>query len=116
MKRANTKRERRERRHRRVRARVSGSALRPRLSFYRSNRFVYGQIVDDEKGVTLAAASSRDIAAPSARERAFATGKALAEEAKKRGLERVVFDRGGFAYAGVVAAFADGAREGGLIF
>ena len=104
------------RRHRRIRAKISGTAERPRLSFFRSNRFLYGQVINDEKGATLASISSKTITAPSVRERAFAAGRAIALAASKKKIKKVVFDRGGFSYEGVVKAFADGARDGGLAF
>ena len=106
--------DRRIRRHARIRARVSGTAERPRLAVFRSNRAVYAQLIDDVAGTTLAAADSRAVAGATLRDRATATGAALAERAKERGVTRVVFDRGGFRYQGVVAAVADGARGGGL--
>ena len=117
------------RRKKAVRAKVRGSAARPRLSVYRSLSHIHAQIINDESGRTLAAASdlefeAKDLSARAkeAGERsakvavAYAVGKALAEKAKKAGIDAVVFDRGGFAYTGRVAALADGAREGGLTF
>lgn len=108
--------EQRTRRHVRIRARVSGTAERPRLAVFRSNRFVYAQLIDDAKGVTIAASDSRKVKGNSARERAGAVGKEIAEQAKKKGVSLAVFDRGGFQYQGVIAALADGAREAGLSF
>jgi large subunit ribosomal protein L18 len=102
------------RRHARIRARVIGSGTKPRLAVFRSNRFIYAQLINDESGVTVAAVDSRKVAGGTALERANAVGKAIAEAAKKAGLEAVVFDRGGFRYMGAIAAVADGAREGGL--
>jgi large subunit ribosomal protein L18 len=109
----------RHRRHRRVRKSVIGDLQRPRLSVFRSNRYIYGQVIDDNKGHTLAAASSQEAAL---RERnlsvalAAEVGKLLAERAKAAGVESVVFDRGGFAYHGRIKALADAAREAGLDF
>ena len=114
-----TTREARERRHRRVRARISGTAERPRLVVFRSNRGIEAQLVDDVSGRTVAAANH--LALPksfkgSKSEQAAEVGKRLAASAKKAGIERVVFDRGGYLYHGRVKALADGAREGGLRF
>jgi len=106
----------RTRRHARIRARLSGTETRPRLAVFRSNRFVYAQLINDEAGVTIAAADSRTSKAASARERATEVGKQIAAAAKAKGVEAAVFDRGGFQYQGVIAALADGAREGGLAF
>ena len=106
-------------RHKRVRAKVSGTPERPRLNVFRSEKNIYAQIIDDVNGVTLASASSLDkaiegyggnIAA------ATAVGKLVAERAKAKGIETVVFDRGGYLYHGRVKALAEGAREGGLKF
>lgn len=110
------KMDQRTRRHARIRSRVSGTTERPRLAVFRSNRFVYAQLIDDTKGTTIAAADSRTAKGASARDRAVAVGKSIAEQAKKKGVEKAVFDRGGFQYQGVIAALADSAREGGLSF
>lgn len=110
------------RRHRRVRKHVSGSAARPRLCVFRSLRAVYAQLVDDERGATLAQANSLEpglrLEGKSAAnaEAAFAVGKAIGERARARGVDRVVFDRGGYLYHGRVKAVAEGAREAGLEF
>ncbi|HCB35437.1 MAG: 50S ribosomal protein L18 [Candidatus Taylorbacteria bacterium RIFCSPHIGHO2_02_49_25] len=116
----NTKQLKRERRHRRIRAKVNGTAERPRLSVFRSNRGIYAQLIDDEKSTTLVAASTtsvKDARMPKrASELAKAVGKALAERAKQKHITRVVFDRGGYLYAGAIRALAEGAREGGLSF
>lgn len=106
----------RTRRHTRIRSRISGTAAKPRLAVFRSNRYVYAQLINDESGTTLAAADSRKVTGSNLVERGASVGKALAEAAKKAGIETVVFDRGGFKYQGVVAALANGAREGGLQF
>jgi large subunit ribosomal protein L18 len=113
-----TKREARMRRHRRVRAKVSGTAERPRLVVFRSNRGIFAQLVDDACGRTLAAAGWTALGAAkgSKTDQAAQVGKALAAEAKKAGIERCVFDRGGYLYHGRVKALAEGAREGGLQF
>jgi large subunit ribosomal protein L18 len=112
-----TKLKRRKRIHSRVRNRITGTAERPRLNIFRSNRYIYGQLIDDTSGRTLAHASSYEAAIAnegSKTEQAKQVGQLLAERAKAAGIERVVFDRGGYLYHGRVKAFADGAREGGL--
>ncbi len=108
----------RARRKRRVRKKVSGSTERPRLTIYRSNRHMYAQIVDDVSGVTVAAASTLDEGAGGDDKKAKAkeVGRLVAERAKEKGIEAVVFDRNGYIYHGRVAAVADGAREAGLNF
>jgi large subunit ribosomal protein L18 len=113
-----TKREGRLRRRRRVRARVSGTAERPRLSVYRSNRGLFAQLIDDTRGHTLAAVNwiEPDLRKLSATEQAKKAGEMLAERAKAAGIETCVFDRGGYRYHGRVRALAEGAREGGLAF
>jgi large subunit ribosomal protein L18 len=112
-----SKREARERRHRRVRGKVAGTAERPRLAVFRSNRGIFAQLVDDSAGRTLASASWTSVpAAGSKTEQAAEVGKALAAAAKKAGIERCVFDRGGYLYHGRVKALAEGAREEGLEF
>ncbi len=113
-----TARERRLRRRRRVRARVSGTAQRPRLSVYRSNRGVFAQLVDDQSGHTLAAVTwiEPGLRQLGAGEQAKRAGELIAERAKAAGIEACVFDRGGYQYHGRVRALAEGAREGGLVF
>ena len=114
-----TTRAARARRHRRVRGRLSGTAERPRLVVFRSNRGIEAQLVDDVDGRTLAAASWLHLKKSfkaSKTEQAAEVGKLLATNAKKAGIEQVVFDRGGYLYHGRVKALADGAREGGLRF
>ena len=111
------KRVARIRRHRRVRKKVLGTAERPRLAVYRSNRHIYAQLIDDLAGRTLAAASDGDEGVSgegTKTDRAKAVGSVLAGRAREAGIERAVFDRGGRLYQGRVAALADGAREGGL--
>jgi large subunit ribosomal protein L18 len=113
-----TKGQRRLRRRRRVRARISGTAERPRLSVFRSNRGIFAQLIDDTKGHTLAAVNwtEADLRKLTATEQAKKAGELLAERAKAAGVETCVFDRGGYQYHGRVKAVADGAREGGLAF
>jgi large subunit ribosomal protein L18 len=114
-----TRHELRSRRHRRVRKKIVGTAERPRLAVFRSNRGIFAQLVDDTAGRTLASASWLDVRSGfsgSKSEQAAAVGKALAEAARAAGIEHVVFDRGGYLYHGRVKALADGAREGGLVF
>jgi len=111
-------RDARLRRHRRVRGKVSGTAERPRLAVFRSNRGVFAQLIDDEGGRTLASASWLDHRSftGTKTEQAAEVGKSLAANAKKAGITTCVFDRGGYLYHGRVKALADGAREGGLEF
>jgi large subunit ribosomal protein L18 len=113
---AKAKREGRLRRHTRVRKKVEGTASRPRLAVYRSNRHIYAQLIDDGAAATLAAASDAEIQAtsPGKTDRAKEVGKLIAGRAKEAGIERVVFDRGGRKFHGRVAAVAEGAREEGL--
>ena len=111
-----TKTDLRKRRHARIRAKVSGTAGRPRLSVFRSNRYLYAQLINDEQGATLASADSRKSEGKGMREEAKALAKTIAKAAAKVGVTSVVFDRGGFTYTGVIKIFADSAREAGLIF
>lgn len=108
--------ERRERRHRRVRAKVMGSETRPRLSIYKSNTRIIAQIIDDERGLTIAAVSSDSEKGKTPRERAEAAATTLAKKATEKNVKSVVFDRGGFQYVGTIKAFADAARAAGLQF
>ena len=106
-------------RHKRVRAKISGTAERPRLCVYRSNSNIYAQIIDDVAGVTLVSASSLEKGFEGNggnAEAAKKVGEAIAKKALAKGLENVVFDRGGYLYHGRVQALAEGAREGGLKF
>ena len=112
----NHKNEQRLRRRRRIRARVRGTAKRPRLAVFRSNRFMSAQLIDDEAGRTLAAASTREVSGKTPRDRARAAGEAAAAAALKHGIKRAIFDRGGYGYRGAVQALAEGARAGGLEF
>ena len=113
-----TKRQARLRRRRRVRARIVGTAERPRLSVYRSNRGVFAQLIDDGKGHTVAAVNwiEPELRKLTAGDQAKKAGELLAERAKAAGVETCVFDRGGYQYHGRVKALAEGAREGGLNF
>ena len=112
----------RQRRHRRIRARLSGTAERPRLNVYRSLEHIYVQIIDDNSGQTIASASTVDknlraeFEGKPKKEQAKLVGKAVAERAQAAGVKQVVFDRGGYLYHGRIQALAEGAREGGLEF
>tara|TARA_R110001592_G_scaffold325782_3_gene606080 strand:- start:11576 stop:11923 length:348 start_codon:yes stop_codon:yes gene_type:complete len=102
---------------RRIRKKIAGTAERPRLSVYRSNKQIYGQLINDELGVTLAAFGSDKLDTKQTKiEQAKAVGLGIAEKAKAAGFESVVFDRNGYLYHGRVQAFAEAAREGGLKF
>ena len=106
-------------RHKRVRGKISGTPERPRLNVFRSNANIYAQIIDDVNGVTLASASTLDKSFEGAtgnKEAARKVGKLVAERAKEKGIDCVVFDRGGYIYHGRVQELAEGAREGGLDF
>jgi large subunit ribosomal protein L18 len=102
-------------RHARIRAKVSGTATRPRLAVYKSNLAVYAQLIDDTRGVTIAAVDSRTHKGTTT-EGAVVVGTTIAEKAKAAGIDTVVFDRGGFRYQGIIALLADSARAGGLKF
>jgi large subunit ribosomal protein L18 len=117
------KRERRERAHLRVRSRVRGTAERPRLAVYKSLKYIYAQVIDDQRGTTLVAATSADPEIKSQLTGSAATqaaaklvGQVVAERAKAKGIDQVVFDRGGYIYHGNVKAVAEAAREKGLQF
>lgn len=122
MSKSKSRSEARDRRHKRVRARVTGTPDRPRLSVYRSLSEIYAQIIDDKAGQTLTSASTLDhelrttVDGMKKSEQARKIGQALAERAKAKGIKQVIFDRGGYRYIGRVKALADGAREGGLEF
>ena len=117
---ATKKRTGRERRHRRVRKRVTGTAQRPRLAVFRSNKHISAQVIDDTDGRTLAAASTleKDLrsGATGNKQAAAAVGRLIGERARAAGITQVVFDRGGFLYHGRVAAVAEAARQAGLDF
>ena len=104
------------RRHKRVRAKISGTSDVPRISVYRSNKFIYAQLIDDVTGTTIAAADSRELKTASKSDQAKEVGVALAKKALAKKVEKAVFDRSGYLYTGKIKAIADGAREGGLKF
>jgi large subunit ribosomal protein L18 len=108
--------QRRLRRRRRVRAKIHGTAERPRISVFRSNRGIFAQLIDDDAGVTIAAVNwtEPELRTLKPMDQAKRVGALLAERAKAAGIETAVFDRGGYQYHGRVQALADGAREGGL--
>lgn len=116
----NTKSQRRLKVKKRVRKNIFGTASSPRLSVFRSNTHIYGQLIDDEKGVTLVSVSSKDAEIESTKgtktQKAFEVGKALGAKAVANGIASVVFDRNGYLYHGRVKNLAEGAREGGLKF
>jgi large subunit ribosomal protein L18 len=116
MKRSNTSKSAlRERRHARVRARITGTAERPRLAVFKSNRFVSAQLIDDTVGKTIAASHGREFKGTQSVQ-AVSVGSAIAKKAKAAGIDAIVFDRGGYQYAGQIKALADAAREAGLTF
>jgi len=112
------KSQQRERRHARVRAKVSGTVERPRLSIFRSNKFIYAQIIDDEAGKTLVSVSDMELKGKKKGkiDSSSTVGTELAKKAKEKNISKVVFDRGGYIYTGRVKAVAEGARAGGLDF
>lgn len=107
--------EKRIRKHKKIRAKIFGTAERPRLSVFKSNKYLYAEIIDDMTGRTLAAASSLKFN-KKVKEPARAVGQTIAKLAGEKKIKNVVFDRGGYVYTGKVKALADGAREGGLVF
>jgi large subunit ribosomal protein L18 len=111
-----TKTIQRERRKKRIRAKAFGTALKPRLSVFKSNKYLSLQLIDDAKGATLASATTKDRKEKNNSEKSFGMGIDIAEKAKAAGVNTVVFDRGGYIYTGSVAAAAEGARKGGLKF
>ena len=114
-----TKANRRKKIHYRIRNKIKGTATRPRLNIFRSNRFIYAQVIDDVNGLTLASASSFEAAVVNEgnkSEQAKKVGTLLADRCKEQNITSLVFDRGGYLYHGRVKALADGAREGGLQF
>jgi len=120
-----SKQQKRNRRHKKVRAKIKGTAKTPRLCIFRSNKHIYAQLIDDEKGKTLASVSDEEIGKLAQKAKpieagklliAHQAGKLLAEKAIKAGIKEIVFDRGGYKYHGRVKALAEGAREGGLKF
>lgn len=120
----------REKRRKRIRARVSGTALRPRLSVFRSNKHIFAQIINDQKGVTLVSVNDKELSnevknkkesgskenASGKKDLAFAVGGLLASKSLKKKIKKIVFDRGGYRFHGRVKAVAEGARKGGLEF
>ncbi len=116
MKKTEAKQMGRMRRHARIRSRVVGTLERPRLAVYRSNKYLYAQLINDETNTTLAAIDTRKVTGENPIERAKAAGTTFAGLAKKANVSAIVFDRGGFQYQGAIAAFADAARAGGLTF
>jgi large subunit ribosomal protein L18 len=109
-------REKRITRHKRIRSRISGTATCPRLAVYRSNAYIYAQLIDDVAGKTLVGAHDTEIKKGTKLEHAGAVGTEIAKKAVAAGIKTCVFDRGGFIYTGRIAALADAARAGGLIF
>src|SRR3989344_5486044 len=107
--------EKRIRRHKRIRAKIAGTAERPRLSVFKSNKYLYAEIIDDVAGRTLAAASSLEFN-KKVKDEAREVGKTIAQRACDKKIKKIVFDRGGYVYTGKVKALADGARDGGLVF
>ena len=116
MKKINVKKEKVERRHKKIRSTVFGTEERPRLAVFKSNKYIYGQLINDNKAVTIISLSSAKISGKTFMVRCTETGKELAKLALAKKIKAVVFDRGGFKYVGRVKAFAEGAREGGLEF
>lgn len=113
----NIKKQKRVRRHTKIRSRIFGTKELPRLAIFRSNRYVYAQLIDDEAAKTIVSASSLETSGKTKKvDVAFAVGKDIAQKAVALKVSSVVFDRGGFGYKGRVKALADGAREGGLKF
>jgi len=111
-----TKKDRRTRRHLRIRSKISGTSLKPRLSVFKSNKFTYAQIIDDDAGKTLVSLSTKSIKGKNELERASQLGHDLAQLAKGKKINEVVFDRSGYIYTGKISALAEGARKGGLKF
>ncbi len=110
------KKEKRERRHKRIRATIFGTAERPRLSVFKSNKHISAQIIDDNTASTLVSVHSREVKGKTLKEKSASLGALIAEKAQAKKISKVVFDRGGFIYAGNIAALAEDARKGGLKF
>jgi len=106
----------RNRRKKRIRAKIFGVSERPRLSVFRSNKYITAQLIDDSKGITLASATSKNVEGKNVLEKARAVGILIAEQAKAKKVSAAMFDRDGYLYTGSVSAVADGAREAGLKF
>jgi len=113
---AKIKKIQRDRRRKRIRAKIFGVGEKPRLSIFKSNKYITAQLIDDSKGITLASASSKNIKDKNILEKAKAVGALIAEQAKAKKISKAVFDRGGYLYTGSVSALADGARKAGLKF
>jgi large subunit ribosomal protein L18 len=113
-----TRKEKREQRHQRVRARVQGTAALPRLYVFKSNQHIYCGVVDDTTGFTIASASDISVKAPNAKKADVArlVGEAIGKTLREKGVQKIVFDRGGYRYQGNIKAVAEGARSAGLIF
>lgn len=116
MKKTNSKVQSRTRRHARIRAKISGTADKPRLSVFKSNKHISVQLIDDASGKTLASVHSRDVKGKGMMEKSVKVGEEIAKKAAALKVSTIVFDRGGFIYTGAVKALADGARAGGLKF
>lgn len=116
MNKLNIKKQKVERRHKKIRAKVFGTEEKPRLAVFKSNKYIYGQLINDSKSETILSLSSMKVKGKTFLARCEETGKELAKLALAKKIEAVVFDRGGFKYVGRVKAFADGARAGGLKF
>ncbi len=106
----------RDRRRKRIRAKVFGTQEKPRLSVFKSNKYITAQIIDDSRGVTLVYATTKNMKEKTTIEKAKSLGQNIAKEAKQKNITKVVFDRGGYIYTGAISALALGAREGGLDF
>lgn len=116
MNKSKIKKQKIEKRHKKIRAKAVGTSLIPRLSVYRSNKYIYAQLIDDTLQSTIVSMSSAKVKGKTFVERSRETGKEIAKAAEAKNINRVVFDRGGFRYAGRIRALAEGAREGGLKF
>lgn len=116
MKSITTKKQKRDRRHARIRAKASGTAEKPRLSVFKSNTAIYAQLIDDVLGKTLASSSTKVVTGKTGLDKSKVLGESIAKKAVAMGIEKIVFDRGGYMYTGKVQAIAEGARAGGLKF
>jgi len=116
MEKTQTKIQKRNKRHNRIRSKISGTSKRPRLSVFKSNKYIRAQIIDDTKGSTLVTSTSEKIAGKNFNEKSKNVGLDIAHKAKAKKINSVVFDRGGYIFTGNVKTLADGAREGGLRF
>lgn len=116
MKKVIIKKEKRERRRKRIRAKISGTPSCPRISIFKSNKYIVAQLIDDTNGKTLFGISSKDVKGKNNVEKAFILGESISLKAKELGINKAVFDRGGFMYTGSIKAVSDGARKNGLEF